>query len=149
MINILKKKSFISLLVFFTASVLISCSNSNTSSDQESIDEVEVDESEWVEETTQITAEERLTLDSEADILMFNGLIYETGIDWVDNLNLNTGEKVGEIEETADEGNYNFQNGMASQLPVGAIIYSAEEREDVLIIDNDGEISYYYELVEG
>ena len=149
MINILKKKSFNSLLVLFTASVLISCSNSNTSSEQESIEEVEVDESEWVEETTQITAEERLTLDSEADILMFNGLIYETGIDWVDNLNLNTGEKVGEIEETADEGNYNFQNGMASKLPVGAIIYSAEEREDVLIIDNDGEISYYYELVEG
>ncbi|MDY0393957.1 hypothetical protein ACFSMW_16190 [Virgibacillus halophilus] len=39
-------------------------------------------------------AEEILTLDPNADIFQFDGVIYQTGIDWVEKLTLTKGEQV-------------------------------------------------------
>ena len=50
------------------------------------------------------TAEEVLKEDSEADILMYYGTIYNTNVDWVGELTLTKGEQVGEIKEQAMEG---------------------------------------------
>lgn len=95
------------------------------------------------------TAQEVLEQDSDADILMYNGIVYNTNVDWVDELTLTKGEEVGEINEQADEGNYDYSNGMANKLSVGSIIFEAKEREDVLIVEDKGEEHYYYALVEG
>ncbi|MDQ0208629.1 hypothetical protein [Alkalicoccobacillus murimartini] len=95
------------------------------------------------------TAEEIFKGNSEADILMYNGVIYNTNIDWVDELTLTKGDQVGEIKEQAMEGNYDYSNEMANKLTVGSIIYEAKERDDVLIVEDSGESHYYYALVEG
>ena len=95
------------------------------------------------------TAEEILKGNSEADILMYHGIIYKTNLDWVDELTLTKGEQVGEIKEQAMEGNYDYSNEMANKLSVGSIIFEAKERDDVLIVEDNGETHYYYALVEG
>ncbi|KYC89896.1 hypothetical protein B4102_3903 [Heyndrickxia sporothermodurans] len=38
---------------------------------------------------------------------------------------------------------------MANKLPIGAKIYSAKERGDILIAEYNGEEKYYLALVEG
>ncbi|MDQ0208590.1 hypothetical protein [Alkalicoccobacillus murimartini] len=96
-----------------------------------------------------LTAEEILKGNSEADILMYHGIIYKTNLDWVDELTLTKGEQVGEIKEQATEGNYDYSNEMANKLSVGSIIFEAKERDDVLIVEDNGETHYYYALVEG
>ncbi|MFK3938013.1 hypothetical protein ACI2JA_10975 [Alkalihalobacillus sp. NPDC078783] len=95
------------------------------------------------------TAEEVLTGDTEVDILMFNGIIYKTNIDWVDELTLTKGDQLGEIKVQAADGNYDYTNEMANKLLIGSVIFEANERDDVLIVDEDGELHYYYALVEG
>src|SRR5690625_1437936 len=52
-----------------------------------------------VHETKNPDAEEILTLDPEADIFQFEGVIYQTGIDWVEELTLTKNEQVGEIKK--------------------------------------------------
>ncbi|WHT49700.1 hypothetical protein QNH10_09525 [Sporosarcina thermotolerans] len=44
-------------------------------------------------------AKEILTLDPEADIFQFEGVIYKTGIDWVEELTLTKGEQVGKSKK--------------------------------------------------
>ncbi|MCM2677463.1 hypothetical protein [Alkalicoccobacillus plakortidis] len=95
------------------------------------------------------TAEEVLKENSEADILMYYGTIYNTNVDWVDELTLTKGDQVGEIKEQATEGNYDYSNEMANKLSVGSMIFEAKERDDVLIVEDNGETHYYYALVEG
>lgn len=45
-------------------------------------------------ETENPTAEEVLQLDSEADIFQLDGVIYQTNIDWVNDLTLTKGKKL-------------------------------------------------------
>ncbi|TSB45923.1 hypothetical protein [Alkalicoccobacillus porphyridii] len=96
-----------------------------------------------------MTAEEFLTQNPESDMFMFYGIIHNTNVDWVDELTLTKGEQVGEIKEQVAEGNYDYANGTANKLPVGTIIYEAKERDDILIVEVNGEEKYYYALVEG
>ena len=94
-------------------------------------------------------AEEVLTLDPEADIFQFDGLIYKTGIDWVEELTLTKDEQVGEIKSRNTEDT-NFENEMSNKLPVGAKIFSTAENERLmLLVEFEGEILKYYALVEG
>jgi hypothetical protein len=104
-------------------------------------------------ETTTVTidsidAEEVLTLNPDADIFQYDGVIYETNLDWVEELSLTKDVHIGEIK-TKSDSNTDFKDEMANKLPVGAKIFSAKERGDILIVELDGEILKYLAIVEG
>lgn len=102
-----------------------------------------------VYETKNPDAEEILTLDPEADIFQFDGIIYQNGIDWVEELTLTKGEQVGEIKKRNDTDT-NFEDEMSNKLPVGAKIFATKEKEGpILLVESEGEILKYYALVEG
>ncbi|MFE8700630.1 hypothetical protein ACFYKX_08400 [Cytobacillus sp. FJAT-54145] len=93
-------------------------------------------------------AEETLRLNENADIFQWDGLIYQTGITWVDDLQLTKNELVGEITSIFEDDPKSFKNGMANQLPLGTKIYSTKE-QGILIVEHDGKTKYYLALVEG
>ena len=70
-----------------------------------------------------IDAEEVLTLDPDADIFQFDGVIYQTNIDWVEELSLTKDVQIGEIK-TKNDANTDFKDEMSNKLPVGAKIFS-------------------------
>lgn len=96
---------------------------------------------------SEIDAEEVLTLDSEADIFQYNGIIYKTNIDWVDELTLSPQEELFEISHQTSNPE-EFSDHTANTLPVGTSIYSSSQ-SDVLIADVEGERLYYLAIVEG
>lgn len=95
-----------------------------------------------------INAEEALTLDSDADIFQYEGVIYKTNIDWVEGLSLTKDIQISEIK-TKNDVNTDFKDGMSNKLPVGAKIFTTKERGDVLIVEYEGEIKKYLAIVEG
>lgn len=105
-------------------------------------------------ETTTVTtidsigAEEVLTLDSVSDIFQYDGVIYKTNIDWVEELSLTKDVQIGEIK-TKNDANTDFKDEMSNKLPVGAKIFSTKERGDILIVESEGEIKKYLAIVEG
>lgn len=102
-----------------------------------------------VHETKNPDAEEILTLDPEADIFQFDGVIYKTGIEWVEELTLTKNEQVGEIK-TRNDIDTNFEDEMSNKLPIGAKIFSTKEKEGpILLVESEGKILKYYALVEG
>ncbi|MCC5895396.1 MAG: hypothetical protein JJU16_08050 [Alkalibacterium sp.] len=103
-----------------------------------------------VEETTssEVTPDEVLRLDPDADIFQYNDVIYQTHIDWVDELELTTGNRVMTIEENASDPD-DFTHGTANLLPIGTEVFEADGRQDILIAEIDGEYLYYLAIVEG
>ncbi|PRY83192.1 hypothetical protein [Alkalibacterium olivapovliticus] len=97
---------------------------------------------------SEITPEEILRLEPDADIFQYNDVIYQTNIDWVDELELTTGKRVMTIEENASDPE-GFSHGTANLLPIGTDIFEADGRHDVLIADVDDEYLYYMAIVEG
>lgn len=95
-----------------------------------------------------IDAEEVLKLDPGADIFQYHGVIYKTNVDWVEELSLTKDVQIGEIK-TRNEANTDFKDEMANKLPVGAKIYSAKERGDILIVEWEGAVLKYLAIVEG
>jgi hypothetical protein len=95
-----------------------------------------------------IDAEEVLRLDSDADIFQYDGVIYKTNIDWVEDLTLTKGSQIGEIK-TRNKNATNFKNEESNILPVGTKIFSAKERGDILVVEIDGELRKYLAIVEG
>ena len=95
-----------------------------------------------------IDAEEVLTLDSNADIFQYEGVIYKTNIDWVEELSLTKDVQIGEIK-TKNDANTDFKDEMSNKLPVGAKIFSTTERGDILIVEYEGEVKKYLAIVEG
>ena len=95
-----------------------------------------------------IDAEEVLKLDPDADIFQFKGIIYQTNIEWVEELSLTKDVQIGEIK-TKNDANTDFKDEMSNKLPVGAKIYSTKERGDILIVESEGEIKKYLVIVEG
>lgn len=95
-----------------------------------------------------INAGEVLRLDPAADIFQYDGVIYKTNIDWVEELSLTNDVQIGEIK-TKNDTNTDFKDEMANKLPVGAKIFSAKERGDILIVELEGEILKYLAIVEG
>lgn len=94
------------------------------------------------------TAEEVLKQNADSDLFMLEDSVYETNIDWVDQLSLTKKDIVGEIESNFSN-EASFKNKMAIKLPIGTKIYSTNEREDVLIVQYKGEERKYYKLTEG
>ena len=105
------------------------------------------------EKTTTVTidsidAKEVLTLDPNADIFQYDGIIYKTNIDWVEGLSLTKDIRISEIKTNNNE-NTDFKDEMSNKLPVGSKIYSTKERGDILIVESEGEIKKYLAIVEG
>ncbi len=96
----------------------------------------------------EIDAEEVLGLDPDADIFQLEGVIYQTNIDWVDKLALTKDVQVGEIK-TINDANTDFNDEMANKLKVGSKIFSAKERKDILIVENESGLFHYLAIVEG
>ena len=106
-----------------------------------------------VEGTTKITidridAEEVLTLDPDADIFQYDGVIYQTNINWVEELILTKDVQIGEIK-TKNDTHTDFMDEMANKLPVGAKIFTAKDRGDILLVESEGKILKYLAIVEG
>lgn len=95
-----------------------------------------------------IDAEEVLTLDSDADIFQYDGVIYQTNIDWVEELSLTKDVQISEIK-TKNNANTDFSDEMSNKLPVRSKIFSTKEREDILIVESEGEFKKYLAIVEG
>ena len=79
-----------------------------------------------------LSKEQVLKLNPDADIFEFDGRVYKTGIDWIEEEELIKDEQIGEISE-----------GMANKLPVGAKIFSSKESRDILIVEYDGKEKRY------
>ncbi|RDW18691.1 hypothetical protein CWR48_10225 [Oceanobacillus arenosus] len=104
-------------------------------------------------ETTTVTidsidAEEVLKLNPDADIFQYDGVIYKTNIDWVEELSLTKDVQIGDIV-TRNDANTDFNDEMSNKLPVGAKIFSAKEREDILLVEVNEETLKYLAIVEG
>ncbi|GIO26649.1 hypothetical protein [Ornithinibacillus bavariensis] len=95
-----------------------------------------------------IDAEEVVTLEPDADIFQYDGVIYRTNIDWVEELSLSKGEQIGEIK-VQNDSNTDFKDEMANKLPVGAKIFSVKERGDILIVESEAKTLKYLAIVEG
>ena len=94
-------------------------------------------------------AEEILSLAENANILQWEGVIYQSDIDWVDELKLDKKEYIGETTDLfTTENAVDFKNGMATRLPIGTHIYSTNEAE-ILMVEYKGEEKYYLALREG
>ncbi len=95
-----------------------------------------------------IDAAEVLKLDSDADIFQYDGVIYKTNIDWVEELSLTKDVLIGEIQ-TKNDTNTDFKDEMSNKLPVGTKIFSTKKRGDILIIESEGKTKKYLAIVEG
>ncbi|MCP1157159.1 hypothetical protein [Bacillus infantis] len=126
-------RTLICLLIGLTLFTITGCTNQGESTS------VSVDT---------IDAEEVLRLDPDADIFQYDGVIYQTNIDWVEKLSLKKDAQIGEIQ-SRNENDTDFENGMSNKLPVGARIFSAKEREDILLVESEGKVLKYLVIVEG
>jgi hypothetical protein len=88
------------------------------------------------------TAEEILSNNKDADIILINGIVYRNAedIEWVNDLELTKGEEVGEVKKQTREASA-FENYTASKLPVGTKIYESK-RDILIVIVHDREIRY-------
>jgi hypothetical protein len=109
-----------------------------------------IEKEETIVSSSNPKAKEILKLDPSADFFQWNGVIYKTNIDWVDELIETKGEKVGEITEvTPTPENVIYKNGMSNKLPVGTEIYSVAGRSDIVIAEYEGKLKMYLAIVEG
>lgn len=97
------------------------------------------------------TAEEILDESPNSDIFQLNDIIYRTNIKWVNGLEVTRDKQVGEIKTILPKNASlkDFDNGYATLLPEGTKIFDVKERDDVLIVDVNGEIKKYFALTEG
>lgn len=132
-------KLFLGLPIFILLTA-VGCSNSSITSTTETYT------------TENPDAKEILTSDPKADIFQFEGVIYQTGIDWVEELTLTKDKQVGEIK-TINDTDTKFEDEMSNKLPVGAKIFSVKEDGEVggpiLLVESEGKLLKYYGLVEG
>ena len=81
-------------------------------------------------------AKETLELQSDADIFLWEDVIYKTDIDWVELLELTKDTQIGEITKSTAIPT-DFTNGTAKKLPVGAIIFSVKDDGGFLIVEQN------------
>lgn len=121
------------VLIIFTLFTITGCSNGGETTK---------------EKIGRINAREVLTLDPDADIFQYNGVIYKTNIDWLEEISLTKKVLIGEIK-TKNNANTDFKDEMSNKLPVGTKIFSTKERGDILIVEFEGKILKYLAIVEG
>lgn len=94
------------------------------------------------------TAQEVLSNNPEANILMHSEVVFISGIQWVEEEDLTKDEYVTEITMQTNDGE-RFINGAANKLPLGTKIYRVRERGDIVIAETEEGDVRYYKLVEG
>ncbi|WP_438432813.1 hypothetical protein [Gorillibacterium sp. sgz500922] len=94
------------------------------------------------------TAEELLASLPSADIFVYGNVVYEAGIDWVDDLKLTKAAEAGIIAKQVGKGEA-FEELYANRLPAGTKLYRAAERNDVLLAKTKKGFKTYYAIVEG
>ncbi|MFX4307021.1 hypothetical protein F8N00_16660 [Exiguobacterium sp. A1_3_1] len=94
------------------------------------------------------TASEVLSEDAKADIFQFNDTIYKSDVAWVDKTEVTQNEKVGEIKRRSSDKDA-FDNGTATKLSKGTVLYSTNERKEVLLVSFKGKLKKYIALGEG
>lgn len=93
--------------------------------------------------------EKLLKNDNKIDLLIINDTVYVNAynIDWINNLILNKKSLLGYIQRT--NVIMNFKNFDATYLDVDSKIYSAVERDDILLVLTKNGLVPYYKYVEG
>ncbi len=94
------------------------------------------------------TASEVLSQDSKADIFQFNDTIYQTDVAWAEKTEVTQKEKVGEIKRRSSDRD-DFDNGTATKLSKGTVLYSTKERKEILLVSFKGKLKKYVALGEG
>lgn len=85
-----------------------------------------------------LNKEQVLKLNPDANLFEFEGNVYKTGVDWIEDEELTKDEQIGEISE-----------GMANELPVGSKIFAIKEEKPILIVEYNGlEKRYLLQLGE-
>ena len=99
-----------------------------------------------------VTAKEVLKQNPEADILQYNGFIYNnvTHVEWFEQ------EKeqhikhnlLGEIKKQSTSS-FGFKDLSTTKLPIGTKIYSTNENElGIIIVEYEGKDLYYMQLIK-
>lgn len=99
-----------------------------------------------------VTAKEVLKQNPEADILQYNGFIYNnvTHLEWFEqeiekHIKHNL---VGEIKKQSTNS-FRFKDFSSSKLPIGTKIYSTNENElGIIIVEYEGKDLYYMQLIK-
>lgn len=94
------------------------------------------------------TAFEVLSEDSKADIFQFNDTIYQSDVAWAEKTEVTQKEKVGEIKRRSSDKD-DFDNGTATKLSKGTVLYSTKERNEILLVSFNGKLKKYVALGEG
>ncbi|MGX9808847.1 hypothetical protein ACV3PA_16610 (plasmid) [Exiguobacterium acetylicum] len=94
------------------------------------------------------TASEVLGEDSTADIFQLNDTIYKSNVEWAEKTEVSKNKKVGEIKKMNSDKN-DFDNGTATKLSKGTVIYSTKERKEILLVSFKGKLKKYVALGEG
>ena len=94
------------------------------------------------------TASEVLSEDSKADIFQFNDTIYKSDVAWAEKTEVTQKEKVGEIKRRSSDKD-GFDNGTATKLSKGTVLYSTKERNEILLVSFNGKLKKYVALGEG
>ncbi|KQS45190.1 hypothetical protein [Exiguobacterium sp. Leaf196] len=94
------------------------------------------------------TALDVLGEDSTADIFQLNDTIYKSDVKWAEKTEVTKSKKVGEIKKMSSD-QYDFDNGTATKLSKGTVIYSTKERNEILLVSFKGKLKKYVALGEG
>lgn len=93
-------------------------------------------------------SDEVLRQEPDADILQWQGSVYQADVEWIQELELTKNELLGEILYNSQIPE-DFQDGTATKLPIGSMIYSTNEGGMYVLVEVDGELRKYLLLTEG
>ncbi|WP_052245762.1 hypothetical protein [Sporosarcina sp. ZBG7A] len=93
-------------------------------------------------------SDEVLRQEPDADILQWQGSVYQADVEWIQELELTKNELLGEILYNSQIPE-DFQDGTATKLPIGSVIYSTNEGGMYVLVEVDGELRKYLLLTEG
>lgn len=145
----MRKYIFISKIIL-SSLLLLGCSDmENTINQNEGKSSVvQIPNEETTTTINNPTVQEVFELYSDADIFLWDSIVYLTNIDWVNELVLTEDDLLGVIKYNTSNVS-EFNNSAANILPIGTEIYTTKERKDILIAKYNGELKYYYMMVEG
>ncbi|MDX5475175.1 MAG: hypothetical protein LPK00_06515 [Bacillaceae bacterium] len=102
-----------------------------------------------------VTARDVLKQNKDADIIQYAGSIYSnvTNLEWFqerkEQIVIKKDYYVGEVQNQTNNS-WKFKELSATKLPKGTKVYSRDEEVGgMLIVEYEGEILYYMELLEG
>lgn len=102
-----------------------------------------------------VTARDILKQNKDADIIQYAGSIYSnvTNLEWFqerkEQIVITKDYYLGEVQNQTNNS-WIFKELSATKLPKGTKVYSRDEEADgMLIVEYEGEILYYMELLEG